>query len=376
MSGGDFSMLLIGALLPSFFLSAAIGFVVRRNAASWGLVDEPGGHKSHTRVVPLGGGLAIAAAVLITFALAQFVLYFGVTNDIVRDRIPEFAKFHIDGLWASTRSLWTILGAGLVLMALGLVDDLRGVNWRIRLVVQLVVAVTCIYLEGWQLTAFIPYPGLTTLLTALWIVTLINAFNMLDNMDGLSGGVATTAAVVLAVTMLTPPYAESTGPQIFVGGFCLVLAGAVLGFLVHNAPPAKLFMGDAGSYFVGFCLAIGTLQGTYANYDALPTHAVLTPICIMAIPLYDLCSVIVVRLYQGRSPFEGDNQHFSHRLVQLGLSRSRAVCVICVASTICGAAGVVLRWVSGLQAILIAVVLLMVLVAIALAELRASRSRC
>jgi UDP-GlcNAc:undecaprenyl-phosphate GlcNAc-1-phosphate transferase len=373
MSGGDFSALLLGALLPSFVLSSLVGFVVRKRAAKWGLVDQPGGHKSHERVVPLGGGLAIAFGVFITFAIAQLILYLGASSDAFRSWVPDFAKVHVDGLWESTRSLWTILIAGFALMILGLIDDIRGVNWKIRLVVQIVVACVCIYLEGWQLTAFIPYPGVTMTLTAIWIVTLINAFNMLDNMDGLSGGVAISAAMALAISMLTPPYAESTGPQIFVGGFCLVLAGSVLGFLVHNAPPARLFMGDAGSYFIGFCLAIATLQGTFANYETLPMHAVLTPLCIMAIPLYDLCSVIAVRLYQGRSPFEGDNQHFSHRLVRLGLTRPRAVYLICVASTTCGAAGIVLRWVSGPLAILIAAALLLVLAAIAIAELRATR---
>ncbi len=99
----------------------------------------------------------------------------------------------------------------------------------------------------------------------MWIVGLVNSFNMLDNMDGLSGGVAAIAAAMLAAVLLIAPDPETHGPQLFVAGFLLVLVGSLLGFLWHNRPPARLFMGDAGSYFIGFCLAVATIAATFAG---------------------------------------------------------------------------------------------------------------
>ncbi len=136
-----------------------------------------------------------------------------------------------------------------------------------RLGIQLLVAVLCVVWQGWRLTAFIEWPWLTWGLSVLWIVALINSFNMLDNMDGLSAGVAAIAAAMLAAVLLLTVDPQTRQPQIFVAGFLLVLVGSLLGFLWHNRPPARIFMGDAGSYFVGFCIAVATLLATYTEYQ-------------------------------------------------------------------------------------------------------------
>src|SRR5690606_27430306 len=140
---------------------------------------------------------------------------------------------------------------------------------------------------------------------------------------------------ILATVMLTAPFPAAGEPQLFIGGLLLVLVGSLLGFLWHNRPPARIFMGDAGAYFIGFLLAICTIMATFAG-DATPRHALLVPICVRAIPLYDLVSVIFIRLVQRRSLFTGDKSHFSHRLVDLGLSKPKAVGTIYLATMTTG----------------------------------------
>ncbi|MCA9108269.1 MAG: undecaprenyl/decaprenyl-phosphate alpha-N-acetylglucosaminyl 1-phosphate transferase, partial [Planctomycetales bacterium] len=167
--------------------------------------------------------------------------------------------------------LWLLIAAATVLMLLGLADDRRGLDWKLRLSIQTAVAAVVVA-AGWRLSLFVDLPWLTNALSMLWIVALINAFNMLDNMDGLSGGVGAIAAAMLAAVMLMAPDPMTHQPQLFVAGFLLVLVGSLVGFLAHNRPPARIFMGDAGSYFIGFWIATGTLMATFAG-EGLPRHA-------------------------------------------------------------------------------------------------------
>jgi UDP-GlcNAc:undecaprenyl-phosphate GlcNAc-1-phosphate transferase len=191
-------------------------------------------------------------------------------------------------------------------------------------------------------------------------------------MDGLSAGVATIAAVLLAAVLLLAPNPVTHGPQLFVAGFLLVLAGALAGFLVHNRPPARLFMGDAGSYFVGFCLGVATLLATFTGGN-LPRHAILAPLCVLAVPLYDTVSVVFIRLRAGRSPFAADKSHFSHRLVELGLTKTQAVLTIYLASATCGLGALLLYQVDSVGAAVIGLVVVCMLSLIAILESTARR---
>ena len=209
--------------------------------------------------------------------------------------LPEFVAPHLHRLLHQSVKLWMLLAGGTVLMLLGLADDRReGLDWRFRLAVQTVVAVVMVPL-GWRMSLFLDMPWLTGALSVLWIVGLINSFNMLDNMDGLSAGVAAIAAAMLAAMMLLTPRPDNDQPQLFVAGFLLVIVGSLVGFLWHNRPPARLFMGDAGSYLVGYLLAMATLTATFAGGD-LPKHAILGPLCVLAVPLYDTATVVLIRL--------------------------------------------------------------------------------
>ena len=217
------------------------------------------------------------------------------------------------------------------------------------------------------MSVFIDAPPLTFVLSVIWIVAIVNAFNMLDNMDGLSAGVALIAAVILALVMLSAPDPETRAPQLFVAGFLMVLAGALWGFLFYNAHPASIFMGDAGSYFVGFLIAVSTLMATFAGGD-LPRHAILAPLCVLAVPIYDTLTVLTIRLREGRSPFVGDRSHFSHRLVELGLDEKKAVWTIYLLTAACGLGALLLHQVDGFGACVVLTMVACVLIVIAVLE--------
>ena len=332
--------LIFGCTLPSLIVSWAAAFAVRSWGPRWGLVDRPGVRKIHTRPMPTAGGLAIWLGIVLPLAIGQALLW-GSVAGVAKLPWPGFIAPHLPGLLQQSGKLWVILGGGTVLMLLGLADDRRGLDWRLRLGVQTLVAVAMVCL-GWRLSLFLDMPWLTGTLSVLWIVGLVNSFNMLDNMDGLSAGVAAIAAAIFAAVMLMTPRPDNHQPQLFVAGLLLVIVGSLLGFLWHNRPPARLFMGDAGSYLVGYLLATATLTGTFAGGN-LPKHAILAPLCVLAIPLYDTVSVVLIRLRAGRSPVVGDKSHFSHRLVERGLSKPQAVLTIYLATVTCGLAALLLH---------------------------------
>lgn len=287
--------------------------------------------------------------------------------------VSELLRRHAAGMRYRLPHLWAMLGGGTVLMLLGLADDRYRLDWRLRLAVQTAVAIFVVSL-GWQITLYTELRWLTGCLTVLWIVGLVNAFNMLDNMDGLSAGVASIASLVLSAAMLISPSAEDFRPQLFVAGLLLVLVGSLAGFLWHNRPPARLFMGDAGSYFVGYCVATATIMATYTR-DRLPTHAVLTPLCVLAVPLYDACTVVWIRLREGRSPFEGDKSHLSHRLVELGMSKGQAVLTIYLLTATCGLGALVLNQVNEAGAWVILALVGCVLLLVGILETAGRRGR-
>ncbi len=370
MNTRDLLWFVCGATLPSFVISLLAVRYVRRLALRWQLVDRPDARKVHTAPTPMGGGLAIWLGVVLPLAAGQLLVGFLRSGDLGHEWaarwIPAFARPHLAGLAHQAPALWALLGGGTVLMLVGLLDDRYGLGWRLRLGLQGTVATICVLWQGWRLTAFIDLPWVTCCLSVIWIVGLINSFNMLDNMDGLSGGVAAIAAAMLAAVLLTIPQSQAHQPQLFVAGFLLVVVGALIGFLWHNRPPARIFMGDAGSYFVGFCVAVATLLATYTEYRGSRPYAVLAPLCVMAVPLYDMTSVIWIRIREGRSPFQADKSHFSHRLVDLGLSKGQAVLTIYLTTATCGFGALLLRQVdlSGALIVLLMIVCILGLIAI------------
>lgn len=364
----DIALLVAGCFLPCFVLAWGAGHAVRRWAPNWGLVDRPDARKNHQQATPMGGGLAIWFSVAI-FLVGTMAIALAAP---AASWLPEVARRHLPGVATKLSPLLALLGGATAMMALGLFDDIRGLDWKLRLSVEFGVAAACVLSQGedWQLTAFMPFPQFAWIVSVFWIVVLINAFNMLDNMDAASAGIATIASGILAAYVLMPATGNAQ-PQLFVGGFLAVLCGALCGFLVHNRPPAKMFMGDAGSYFVGFCVAGSTLLATYTTYDAGVRHAVLAPLCVMAVPLYDMTTVIRIRIREGRSIFRADRCHFSHRLTDLGMSRPQAVLTLYLTTATCGLGALLLPRVDSVGAYIILLLIACILVLIHILEMTA-----
>ncbi|MDR2441406.1 MAG: undecaprenyl/decaprenyl-phosphate alpha-N-acetylglucosaminyl 1-phosphate transferase [Planctomycetaceae bacterium] len=343
---------LIVAFFTAFFSSVLICRQIRYFAPYWGLVDHPGERKIHTKPIPTGGGLGIGMSVLITFVLCQFCLILLMNFEMLRSLFSEAMMVHLDGFIYRSGQLWMLLGLSCILLVLGTLDDCFNLNWKFRLGVHFLVAIISVY-YGWRLTIFIDMPIFTNILSVLWIVGLINSFNMLDNMNGLSAGVAVICGLFLAVIMFIVPNSLSQQPQFFVAGFLLILIGAVTGFLCYNNPfHASMFMGNGGAYFIGFLLAASTLTATFAGYDGA-VQTIYVPLLIFAVPVYDTATVILIRIRNGKSPFVGDKNHFSHRLVDLGFSKTQSVLTVYLTTTICCLGSLLLYQVNFLGASLI-----------------------
>ncbi len=356
---------ILACFLPACLVSAISTAVMRRLAPRWGLIDQPAARKVHREPTPLGGGVGIWAGVVLPIATAQLFAYFAIHDESLLKfvSLPESITVHLEGVLYRSGQLWAILGCGTLLAVMGLLDDRKNLPWWPRLLVQFLVAVFLVAGMNVHATVFTPIPALGYMLSILWYLVLINSFNFLDNMDGLSSGIALIAAVLFAVVMLT----GTSEPRWLVGGALLVLAGSLSGFLFfHNWPPARIFMGDSGSYFIGLLLASLTMLGTYYEHsDAEASrHVILAPLCILAVPLYDISSVIVIRLLQKRSPFHPDKSHFSHRLVELGLKPSRAVLTIYLATLTTGLGGILLYRVENWTGAILVVLLVACVLAI------------
>lgn len=342
-------------ILPPMVIAAISLYPVRKFAWKFGLVDQPGGHSTHQNVTPMGGGIGIWLGIMLTFLAGTIAVALAMDSESLQAKLPEQILPYLEGVWSRVGEVWTLLAAGTVLFILGICDDRKGVPVVIRLAVEFGVAAFVVLVMGFGLTAFIGSPWITNLLSIVWIVAVINSFNMLDNMDGLSGGVAAIIAGSMAAVMLTTPDPGTDRPQLFVAALLLIVCGALLGFLWHNRPPARIFMGDGGSYLVGFLVAVAMLMATYAGASSTEyrPHAILAPLCAMAVPMYDMATVLWIRIREGRSPFKGDKSHFSHRLTDLGLSRVRAVLTIHLVTGTCGLAAILLTHVSIWQAIMV-----------------------
>ncbi|MGD2175560.1 MAG: MraY family glycosyltransferase [Candidatus Brocadiaceae bacterium] len=305
----------------SFVLSIILVLVVRKLARRRGFMDHPGGRKAHPNAVPLGGGIAIFfASAVPVFGAGMLSRLWAASPSLFP--VPEVLRENVLLAAGQFPVLMGVLAGGLAVAALGLWDDAKGLSPTAKLFAQFVIAVAVAMIPAVRITLFIDVAWVHVLVTAVWIVLLINAFNLLDNMDGQSGLVAFLTGGVLLVLAL------QTG-QNFIAGMLLALLGAVLGFLLFNFPPASVFMGDTGSMYVGYVLAVSTTLATFlTNEQVNPLFPVLVPLVIFAVPLYDTLSVLAIRLHTGRPLMEGDRNHFAHRLLRLGLNARMVLLVV------------------------------------------------
>jgi UDP-GlcNAc:undecaprenyl-phosphate GlcNAc-1-phosphate transferase len=314
--------LLVGVTLCSFFLSAVLTKAMHWVSPRIGLVDHPGERKVHDASTPCGGGVAIFLALwvpvwcgVLVCALAQ------------RGLIPapvDALTPYLEGIAAMTPRLGLIFLGAFIVWGIGLADDLWSLSHWPRLAVQVGVALMLLW-GGMNVSIYIESALLRGLVTVLWIVGLTNSFNMLDNMDGLSAGVAMIIAAAFSIVAL------QTGSYLVAAMLGCIL-GSAGGFLLYNFNPASIFMGDSGGNLLGFMLAAMTVQFTFfraeSPYFESPFFPVIVPLLMFGLPIFDTVTVVWIRLRHGRSPWQGDTNHFSHRLVALGMSRPQAVLLI------------------------------------------------
>lgn len=351
-------LLAVGA----FVLTWCATWFMKRAAPRLGFVDQPGGHKAHHNPRPLLGGVGIFLGVAIPMLAVLLVVAFA--KPFIA-RLTGIDIAYLDGISRQTPLAAAFLIAMFAMHLLGLLDDRKPLGPYLKLFVQLLI-VTILVIEFRELrilTALGVIPSI--IITVLWISAITNAFNFLDNMDGLSAGIAAVCTTAFLITAL------QIG-QWFVAANLALLLGALLAFLCFNFPPASIFMGDCGSLVIGFVLGVLTVRTTFLK----PTqtlaggwYSLLAPVIVMAVPLYDLIVVSLIRLARGKSPFVGDNNHFSHRLVARGMSRRTAVlCLYLITAATAIAAILLPNVITGFNAWLIFAQTLLILGVVALLE--------
>lgn len=370
--------------LVSFAISWLATFAVKRLAPRFNFVDKPGHRKIHRRPMPLGGGIAIFLGFALPLAtvlavanlyrdMAYVVTMRGAPTSAEAQRLANEDELHRAlhaGALRQTPLAIGLLAAAFGMHLLGLRDDRRAMGPFSKLFIQLAItAAFVIYFDVRALTALDNLLHLgrwpSVILTVLWIGAVTNAFNFLDNMDGLSAGVAAVCTVAFLATALSIQ-------QYFVAATLALLLGALLGFLCFNFAPATIFMGDSGSLLIGFILGVLTVRTTFLpkgeDFGA-GWYAVFAPVIVLALPLYDLLVVSAIRISRGKSPFKGDTNHFSHRLVARGMSKRTAVlCLYLVTAATAIAAVILPHAPSTFVAVLIFAQTLLVLGVVALLE--------
>ncbi len=317
--------LMLAAFVGASLTAAALTLAVRQVSRRVGFVDRPNEpHKQHAAPVAYGGGVAIFLTIALPLVAATALARVWIAGGPPA-WLPAFVQEHLPGMASKLTETIAIVAGGLILLGLGLWDDLSALPAWPKFGVQLIVAVLLAAFFGVRIMEFLPAP-LSVVVTVVWIVFVTNAFNFLDNMDGLCAGVAAICGAIFALS------AAAAG-QVFVPALAWTVVGAAVGFLLFNFAPATIYMGDAGSTVLGYFLAVLTALTTF--YDErleLQPYGVLVPPVVLAVPLYDAISVIVRRLRAGHSIFRGDRRHFSHRLVQRGLPTRAAVLTIYLAT--------------------------------------------
>ncbi len=296
------ALLLTGALVPP-----VIRIAMRLDA-----VSRPGGRHVHGRVTPRMGGVAIVIGFFVAWGLAAALLS--------SEGTPLLEPHMVGGL----------VGGGLAMTALGFFDDTRGLRAKHKLLVQILVA-TAAYVSGLRIeTVYVPFIGTLELgllaapATVFWIVAIINAINLIDGLDGLAGGVVFFAAMTNLVVALV---AGNEAIAITMAG----LMGATLGFLLFNFNPARIFMGDSGSYLLGFVLAVASIAGP--SQKTSTAVSILVPLVALGLPIFDTLFAIVRRFLKGQPMFSADRGHIHHRLLDLGITPRRAVLILYAVST-------------------------------------------
>jgi UDP-GlcNAc:undecaprenyl-phosphate GlcNAc-1-phosphate transferase len=292
------------SFLLSFFLSLYITPRVREVAIELNIVDIPDNSlKCHKDPIPYMGGIAIYIAFLVTLAL---------TFDF-------------------SREVLSLLLGGSIVLIIGIIDDLKSLSPSLKLIGQC-LAILAVMKSGIRIKlSFFPI-WISIPLTFLWLLGITNAFNIIDIMDGLSGGVAFIACIYLFLV-------ASLNGRIMIAIMTLSLGGSILGFLRWNIRPALIYLGDAGSLFIGFMVGALAMIGSYTDKNLV---ASLSPILILGVPIFDTIFVSYIRFRRGQSIFLGSNDHFAIRLRHLAMSPLQVVLLSYLIALFLGGAGILM----------------------------------
>lgn len=369
----------LALILIASGIALPVAWIMRRISIRAGAFDSealPGQIKERRRV-PNTGGVGIFAGLALPIAVALLGAWI-LDEQSARGLLGPAIAAHLPGVRSKAPLALMFLASIALLHAMGLVDDRRPLGPRLKLGVMILPALAIAVFTDTRLLTFLDAyaggPWLSVALTVVWFLAVTNAMNFIDNMDGLAGGVGAIAGGALLASAFM-------SEQWFVAAMLALLVGSCLGFLVLNFPPAKIFMGDGGSLVLGFTLAFLTTRTTYTGES--PTgqplaggwYAVFMPTVVLAVPLYDMLSVMLIRLRQGRSPMVGDMQHLSHRLVKRGLSRRSAVLVIWGMTAATAIGGIALGSLEPWQAVLVGVQTALLLAVLGAFEFASSPGR-
>jgi UDP-GlcNAc:undecaprenyl-phosphate/decaprenyl-phosphate GlcNAc-1-phosphate transferase len=288
------------------------------------ILDHPRGHKAHASPIPYLGGLAMVGA----FSLAVLVAA------LLRPPV------------AGRGELIAVLAIALGLSVVGLLDDLHGLGASSRILCEVAAGIG-LYATGAGVQLF-QSDVANAIITVIWVVGIINAFNLLDNMDGLTAGVAAIGAMLFLVI-------AAVNDQFLVAALAAGTAGCALGFLRHNFHPARIYMGDSGSMFLGFLLAY---LGVKLRFPGPSSVTLLVPMLVLGVAILDTTLVVVCRLANRLSPFQGGRDHVSHRLVAVGIPVPAAVALTYVAAASLGGLGLVVSRIDRASAYLLAGIVL------------------
>lgn len=325
----------------SFVLAFILAFsatpIAKKIAFKIGAVDVPkDNRRMHKKPIARLGGLAIVSAFLVStlFTIAS--------------------PFSGTGIMGIDKQFGGMLAGILIILAVGIVDDVKQLGAKIKFLLQVLAAVIVVW-SGTSIT-FVTNPlaanGMSTLnpiisyiVTVLWIVGITNAINLIDGLDGLAAGVSSIASLSLFIVSVLRGEIETAM-------LTAALAGSALGFLPYNFNPAKIFMGDTGATFLGFTLGVVSIQGTLKQYTAI---AIAIPLLVLGLPLFDTIFAIFRRVLQGKSPMQADRGHLHHRLIDMGLSHKQSVVVMYTVSSALGLCAIVLADKGVLSAIILVI---------------------
>ncbi len=322
----------VALIYPAACLAAAMTTAAsmpfwKRWCQKTGVMDDPGHRKIHSTPIALAGGMAVMTGMVLP-------LIAGALISMALPHSNAAGLFQHGFSVRSTRLVLLVAGA-LGMLIIGLLDDKMELSPALKFGGQLIVALM-VASAGVRITLFVPSLVFSYAVTALWILTVVNSVNFMDNMNGLCAGLGVIGAGWFGLI------AAMEG-QYLVATMAFISAGALVGFLPYNYPKATSFLGDAGSHLTGYLLAVlAILPHFYSRKHPVPL-AVLTPLLVLAVPLGDLVWVVILRWRMGKPVYVGDTNHLSHRLVRRGFRQPTAVALIWLIAAAAGAVAFVLQ---------------------------------